>query len=126
MLMDKMYRTHRKASQMLRYHNRQDGKRLANHASTPQVRPPLPTARPRQATTGTRSSHIQDVPHSDTHKLARNTEATNATGRVSKPRMSKTPSEISVNPCSGAANAAWLAAIPMTHFQAAGEWLFSM
>src|SRR5512133_315708 len=80
-------------------------------------------ASPRAAITGTSSSHIHEVPHSETHKLPRYRKATNATGRVSKPMTRRTPRKISVTACEGAAIAAWLAASPITDFHTAGAWL---
>jgi hypothetical protein len=105
----------------LNHHHNEDGRRCANHASTPHLRPARPTASPRDASTGTSSSHIHPVPHSEIQRLPRNRKATNATGRVSRPTMSRIPRDISVMACKGAAIAAWLAIRPMTAFHAAGE-----
>ena len=85
-----------------------------------------PIASPSDASTGTSSSQIQDVPNSETQRLPRYRKAIRATGRVSRPMTSRIPSEISITACSGAAMAAWLTMIPITHFHSAGEWLFLM
>src|SRR5580704_7368960 len=103
------------------YHHGEDGHRCASHASTPHLRPARPTASPSDAITGTSSSQIQEVPHSETQRLPRYRKATNAAGRVSRPTMSRTPREISVTACMGAAIAAWLAASAITDFHMAGE-----
>src|SRR5215470_10549519 len=108
------------------HHNGEEGHRCDNHASTPHLRPALPMASPSDANTGTSSSQIHDVPHSEIQRLPRYRKATNAAGRVSSPMTSKIPREISVRACMGAAIAAWLAASPITAFQMAGEWLFLM
>jgi hypothetical protein len=84
-------------------HDGAAGHRCANQASMPHLRPALPTARPSDAITGTNSSHIHEVPHSETHKLPRYKKATNAAGRVSSPSTSRIPRPISVNACIGAA-----------------------
>src|SRR5207302_3652511 len=103
-----------------------DGHRCANHASTPHLRPALPIARPNDVSIGTSSSQIHDVPHSETQRLPRYKNATNAAGRVSRPITRRMPREISVIACIGAASAAWLAARPITAFHTPGEWLFLM
>src|SRR5256884_1013629 len=66
------------------YHQRADGRLRAKMESTPHVRPAPPTTRESEANTGTSSSQIHAVPHSETHKLARYANATNATGRVKR------------------------------------------
>src|SRR5579863_9553661 len=104
-------------------HHGEEGQRSASHASRPHFRPALPIASPSDAITGTSSSQIHAVPHSETQRLPRYRKATNAAGRVSRPMISRIPREISVTACNGAAIAAWLAARPITAFQAAGEWL---
>src|ERR1700723_322561 len=108
------------------HHHGEDGHRCASHASTPHLRPALPIASPSDAITGTSSSQIHAVPHSDTQRLPRYRKATNAAGRVSRPMMSRMPREISVMACIGAAIAACLAASAMTDLHMAGEWLFLM
>src|SRR5437870_8569992 len=70
------------------YHQRADGRLRAKMESTPHVRPAPPTTRESEANTGTSSSQIHAVPHSETHKLARYANATNATGRVKRDRKS--------------------------------------
>ncbi len=65
-----------------------------------------PTTSASDASTGTSSSQIHAVPHSETHRLPRYRNATRATGRVSKPTTSSVPREISVRACIGAAIAA--------------------
>src|SRR5262249_32828298 len=105
------------------HHHSEEGQRSANQASTPHLRPALPTARPNDASTGTSSSQIHAVPHSETQRLPRYKKDTKAAGRDSRPRMSSMPREIWGRACMGAAMAAWLAARPMTAFQMAGEWL---
>src|SRR5438477_13055833 len=108
------------------YHHGEDGHRRASHASTPHLRPACPIARPSDASTGTSSSQIHAVPHSETQRLPRYRNATNAAGRVSRPMMSRIPRAISVIACMGAAIAAWFAARPITAFHAAGAWLALM
>src|ERR1700757_4060241 len=105
------------------HHHGEDGHRCDSHASTPHLRPARPIASPSDASTGTSSSQIHAVPHSEIQRLPRYRKATNATGRVSRPMTSRIPREISVKACIGAAIAAWLAARPITAFHAAGEWL---
>src|SRR5579864_5554531 len=105
------------------HHHGEDGRRSASDASTPHALPARPTARPSDASTGTSNSQIHAVPHSETQRLPRYKNATNAAGRVSRPMTSRIPSEISVSACMGAAIAAWLAASPITAFHAAGAWL---
>src|SRR5215469_18864701 len=102
------------------HHHREDGHRSDSQASTPHLRPAHPIARPSEATTGTRSSQIHEVPNSETQRLPRYRKATNAAGRVSRPRTSRIPRESSVTPWIGAAIEAWLAARPITAFHAAG------
>src|SRR5215475_14125717 len=87
----------------LGYHHGDDGHRSDNHPSTPHLRPARPIASPRHASTGTSSSHIHEVPNSESQRLPRNRKATNAAGRVRRPMTSRIPSEISVKPWSGAA-----------------------
>ncbi len=89
----------------------------------PKARPARPMAKPSETITGTNSSQIHEVPHSEIQRLPRNRKATEAAGRVSKPRTSSTPSEISVIACMGAAIAAWLAADAITAFHTPGAWL---
>src|SRR5580700_1653556 len=103
------------------YHHGEDGHRSDSHASTPQLRPARPIASASDAMTGTSNSQIHDVPHSEIQRLPRYRNATNAAGRVSRPMTSRTPREISVIACMGAAIAAWLAASAMTDFHMAGE-----
>lgn len=52
-------------------HHGADGHRSASHESAPHRRPAAPTATPSDAITGTSSSHIHEVPHSETHRLPR-------------------------------------------------------
>src|SRR5260370_9449141 len=80
------------------YHQRAVGRLRAKKKSIPHVRPAAPTANASEARTGTSNSHIHAVPHSETHRLARNPKATRATGRVKRPSTSNTPTEISVSP----------------------------
>src|ERR1700739_69344 len=101
---------------LLDHHNKEDGHRRASHESTPHFRPAPPSARPRQASTETSSSHIQDVPNSEIQRLPRNRKAMNAAGRVNRPMTSRTPREISVKACSGAAIAALLTTRLITAF----------
>src|SRR5437773_3361972 len=108
------------------HHHGEDGHRCDSHASTPHLRPARPIASPSDASTGTSSSQIHAVPHSEIQRLPRYRKATNAAGRVSRPMTSRIPREISVVACIGAAIAAWFAARPITAFQAAGEWLALM
>src|SRR5215813_2717464 len=108
------------------YHNRESGRLRAKNESTPHARPAAPIAKPREARTGTSSSQIHDVPNSEIQRLPRNRNATNAEGRVNNAKISRIPTVISVRPCIGAAIEAWFAARPITAFQIAGEWLFSM
>src|SRR6202158_58019 len=108
------------------HHHGEDGHRCDSHASTPHLRPALPIASPSDAITGTSSSHIHEVPHSEIQRLPRYRKATNAAGRVSRPMTSRIPRPIYVMACIGAAIAAWFAARPITAFQAAGEWLALM
>src|SRR5437773_1243070 len=75
----------------------------ASRASIPHVRPARPTTSASDASTGTSSSQIHAVPHSEIHRLARYAHATRAAGRVSSPSTSRMPSEISVAACNGAA-----------------------
>src|SRR5207302_3732655 len=103
------------------HHHGEDGQRSDSQASMPHLRPALPIARPSEASIGTSSSQIHAVPHSETQRLPRYRKATKAAGRVSRPMTSRTPSEISVRACMGAAIAAWLAARPITAFHTAGE-----
>src|SRR6266536_3999798 len=105
----------------LDHHQGEDGRRCASHASTPHLRPARPTAIPSDASTGTNSSQIHEVPHSEIHRLPRYRKATKAAGRASKPMTSNIPRQISVIACIGAAIAAWLAASAMTDFHMAGE-----
>src|ERR1700692_3960816 len=105
------------------HHHGEDGHRCDSHASTPHLRPARPIASPSDATPGTSSSQIHEVPYSEIHRLPSNRNATNAAGRVTRPMTSRMPREISVIACIGAAIAAWFAARPITAFQAAGEWL---
>src|SRR2546429_3107972 len=107
-------------------HHEADGHRRANHASMPHALPALPIATPSDAITGTSSSQIHEVPHSEIQRLPRYRNATNAAGRVTRPMTSRIPRESSVMPCMGAAIAAWFAARPITAFHAAGEWLALM
>src|SRR5215475_12089346 len=95
------------------YNHGEDGHRSDSQASTPHLRPPRPIATPSNASTGTSSSQIQAVPHSDIQRLPRYRNATNAKGRVTRPIISRIPNEISARACIGAASAAWLAAIPI-------------
>ena len=81
------------------HHHGEDGHRCASRASTPHFRPARPTASASDASTGTSSSQIQAVPHSETHRLPRYRNATKATGRVSRPMTSRIPREISVIAC---------------------------
>jgi hypothetical protein len=74
----------------VRYHYREDGRLRDKNASRPQVRPASDTI------TGTNSSHIHAVPHSEIHRLERYAKATSATGRVKRPSTNSTPREISV------------------------------
>src|ERR1700723_501191 len=104
------------------HHHGEDGHRCASHASTPHLRPALPIASPSDAITGTSSSQIHAVPHSDTQRLPRYRKAINATGRVNRPITSRIPREISSVACMGAAIAAWLAAKAINAFHTAGEW----
>src|SRR6202167_3510602 len=108
------------------YHHGEDGHRCDSHASTPHLRPALPIASPSDASTGTNSSQIHEVPHSEIQRLPRYRKATNAAGRVRRPMTSRIPRAISVMACIGAAIAAWFAARPITAFQAAGQWLVLM
>src|ERR1700757_5014482 len=101
------------------HHHGEDGHRCDSHASTPHLRPARPIESPSDATTGTSSSQIHAVPHSEIQRLPRNRNATNAAGRVTNPMTSTIPREISVMPCMGAAIAAWFAARPITAFHAA-------
>src|SRR5215469_18885551 len=103
------------------HHHGEEGHLSDSRASMPQARPARPTASPREARTGTNSSQIHAVPHSETQRLPRYRNATAAAGRVNKPITSRIPSEISVTACMGAAIAAWLAATLITDFHAAGE-----
>ncbi len=102
------------------YHQGAVGYLRASHASMPHVRPAQPIAKPSDASTGTSSSQIHAVPHSEIHRLARKRDATVAAGRVNSPSVSRTPSEISVTACAGAAIDALLAAKAITAFQAGG------
>src|SRR3977135_4096311 len=108
------------------HHHGEDGHRCDSHASTPHLRPARPIASPSDATTGTSSSQIHEVPNSEIQRLPRNRNATNAAGRVSRPMTSRIPREISVMPCMGAAIEACCAACPTPPFQATGEWLALM
>src|SRR5579862_3686353 len=81
------------------YQKREEGHRCASHASTPHLRPALPIASPSDAITGTSSSQIHDVPHSEIQRLPRYRKATNAAGRVSRPMTSRMPRPISVTAC---------------------------
>src|SRR5246127_3151724 len=81
---------------LLSYHQSDDGRLRDKNASTPQVRPAVPTNSASEAIIGTNSSHIHAVPHSETHRLERNANATSAAGRVHRPSSSSTPREISV------------------------------
>src|ERR1700739_1125612 len=83
----------------VRYHHREDGRLRDKNASRPQVRPAAPTASASETITGTNSSQIHPIPHSETHRLARYAKATRATGRVNRPSTSSTPREISVIAC---------------------------
>src|SRR5271167_257270 len=112
--------------QIAHHHHSEDGLRRARNASTPQALPARPTASPSDATTGTASSQIQEVPNSETHRLPRKKNATKATGRVKRPITRSTPSEISVSACIGAAIDAWLTTSSITDFHIAGQWLFLM
>src|SRR6185437_13561788 len=47
------------------YHHDDEGRRRASNASTPHALPARPTARASDASTGTSSSHIHEVPHSE-------------------------------------------------------------
>src|ERR1700722_10272150 len=60
------------------YHQREDGLLRAKKASTPHVRPALPTESASEARTETRSSQIHAVPNSEIHKLPRSANATSA------------------------------------------------
>src|SRR5258708_30868085 len=80
-------------------HQNEDDPRCASHASTPHLRPARPTASPRDASTGTSSSHIHDVPHSEIQRLPRNRKATNAAGRVNRPMTSRMPNKTPFTPC---------------------------
>jgi hypothetical protein len=51
------------------HHHAEDGRRCASHASMPHALPARPAASPREASTGTSSSQIHAVPHSDTKGL---------------------------------------------------------
>src|SRR5215471_3515692 len=102
------------------HHHGEDGQRCDSHASTPHFRPARPIESPSEATTGGRSSQIQEVPNSETQRLPRKRKATNAAGRVNRPSTSRIPREISVTPCTGAAIEAWLAARAITAFHGAG------
>src|SRR5437588_1861562 len=62
------------------HHQREDGRRCDNHASTPHLRPAAPIASPRDESTGTSSSHIHEVPHSETQRLPRYSKAPHAQG----------------------------------------------
>src|SRR5580693_7981774 len=104
------------------HHHGENGQRSAKRASMPHLRPARPIASASDASTGTRSSQIQAVPHSETQRLPRYRNATKAAGRVSRPMTSRIPREISVTACMGAAIAAWLAANAITAFHTAGEW----
>ncbi len=53
------------------HHHGEDGERRASRESTPHARPARPTASPSDAITGTSSSQIHAVPHSDTQRLPR-------------------------------------------------------
>src|SRR4029077_9119176 len=88
------------------HHHGEEGQRRARNASTPHARPARPTASASDASTGTSSSQIQDVPHCEIQRLPRKRNATKATGRVSRPTTSRIPREISVIACRGAAIAA--------------------
>src|SRR5258705_4131731 len=88
------------------HHHGEDGHRWASHASTPHFRPARPIASPSDASTGTSSSQIHEVPYSEIQRLPRNRKATIAAGLVTKPMTSRIPREISVMPCRGAANEA--------------------
>src|SRR5580692_10030848 len=85
------------------HHHGEDGHRSDSHASTPHFRPARPIASPSDATTGTSSSQIHEVPYSEIQRLPSNRNATIAAGLVSRPMTSRMPSEISVKPCRGAA-----------------------
>src|ERR1700688_4405771 len=102
------------------HHHGEDGHRCDSHASTPHLRPALPIASPSDASTGTNSSQIHEVPHSEIQRLPRYRKATNAAGRVRRPMTSRIPREISLIAWIGAAIAAWLAASAMTDFHMAG------
>src|SRR6202166_3488983 len=88
------------------HHHGEDGHRRDSHASMPHLRPARPITSPSDAITGTSSSQIHAVPHSETQRLPRYRNATKATGRVNRPITSRIPREISVIACSGAAIAA--------------------
>jgi hypothetical protein len=88
------------------HHHGDEARRPASNPSMPQARPARPTASPSDASTGTSSSQIHHVPHSETQRLVRNRNATKAAGRVSRPITSRIPSEISVAACIGATMAA--------------------
>src|SRR5262249_9085154 len=102
------------------HHHGEEGHRRDSRASTPQARPARPTASPRDARTGTNSSQIHAVPHSETQRLVRYRNATKATGRVSKPISSRSPSGILAIAWRGAARAGGRAASAITAFQVAG------
>src|SRR5258708_14413875 len=68
----------------------------ASLASMPHFRPAPPTIKLNAAIIGIRNSQIHALPHSDIQSELKNRNATNATGRVSRPRHSKTPKLISV------------------------------
>src|ERR1700722_19756682 len=57
------------------YHKREVGRLRAKMESIPHVRPATPTHSPSAATQGGNSSHIHEVPNSETHRLPRNANA---------------------------------------------------
>src|SRR5260370_36637271 len=61
---------------LLSYHQSEDGRLRDKNASTPQVRPAVPTTSASEATIGTNSSPIHAEPHSETHSLASNAKRT--------------------------------------------------
>src|ERR1700737_5517636 len=90
----------------------EDGHRCDSQASTPHLRPARPIASPSDASTGTSSSQIHEVPHSEIQRLPRNRKATIAAGRVSRPMTSRTPRESSGRPRLGAPFAGGVAPSP--------------
>src|SRR5215469_13526670 len=99
----------------------------ASATSMAACRPDGPRASVAATTIGTSSSHIQAVPHSETHKPLRSPNATSAAGLAKRPTVSKTPRLASRIACKGPATAAWAAVNSMTCFQTVGAcpaWMY--